>query len=328
LQIRGVGIDVSMVVAVVPPRLSRASAHFLREVERARLVPLPGAGNTVGRFRFLTDMARIDLAVARLIEGHLDAIAILAEAERRAPLDAVMGVWAAKGRDAALAATPIKDGWRLRGAKPYASGASTLTHALVTADTPTGSRLFLIETAGTIRIRPGSWQAVGMRESDSPTVEIDASVVSADSLGDVDWYVRRPGFWHGAVGVAACWLGGAWAVAKPLERANSPHALAHLGAVDAGLAAADALLTAAAREIDEAPFVGGESAERRARRVRAVTEAAASDAIDRVGRALGAGPLCHDADHAQRVADLSVYLRQSHAEVDLARLGELVTRDT
>jgi hypothetical protein len=43
----------------------------------------------------------------------------------------------------------------------------------------------------------------------------------------------------------------------------------------------------------------------------------------RVGRALGAGPLCHDEAHARRVADLTVYLRQHHAEGDLAELGTL-----
>ena len=43
-----------------------------------------------------------------------------------------------------------------------------------------------------------------------------------------------------------------------------------------------------------------------------------------MGRALGAGPLAHDAEHAQRVADLSVYVRQHHGERDLAGLGELL----
>ena len=41
-------------------------------------------------------------------------------------------------------------------------------------------------------------------------------------------------------------------------------------------------------------------------------------------RALGAGPLSHDAAHSRAVADLTVYLRQHHAEKDLARLGEPV----
>ena len=40
-----------------------------------------------------------------------------------------------------------------------------------------------------------------------------------------------------------------------------------------------------------------------------------------VGRALGAGPLAHDREHATRVADLTVYLRQHHGERDLAALG-------
>ena len=33
-----------------------------------------------------------------------------------------------------------------------------------------------------------------------------------------------------------------------------------------------------------------------------------------------------DATHAQRVADLTVYVRQSHAERDLAALGLLAAR--
>jgi hypothetical protein len=49
-----------------------------------------------------------------------------------------------------------------------------------------------------------------------------------------------------------------------------------------------------------------------------------SEVMQRVGRALGAGPLCHDQAHTRRVADLTVYLRQHHAERNLAELGALV----
>ena len=49
----------------------------------------------------------------------------------------------------------------------------------------------------------------------------------------------------------------------------------------------------------------------------------ATEVMARVGRALGAGPLCHDEVHSRRVADLTVYLRQHHAERDLAELGAL-----
>ena len=54
-------------------------------------------------------------------------------------------------------------------------------------------------------------------------------------------------------------------------------------------------------------------------RVRGLLSAALCTAIpvSRTGRGLGPGPLCHDGGHAQRVADLTTYIRQSHAERDL-----------
>ena len=40
-------------------------------------------------------------------------------------------------------------------------------------------------------------------------------------------------------------------------------------------------------------------------------------------RALGPAPLCQDGGPAQRVADLAIYVRQSHAERDLEQLARL-----
>ena len=48
--------------------------------------------------------------------------------------------------------------------------------------------------------------------------------------------------------------------------------------------------------------------------------------MDRVGRALGPGPLAHDADHAALVADLTVYIRQHHGERDLEQLGRRLSQ--
>jgi len=44
--------------------------------------------------------------------------------------------------------------------------------------------------------------------------------------------------------------------------------------------------------------------------------------LQHAGRALGAATLCHDAQVARLMADLPVFMRQSHAERDLAALGE------
>jgi hypothetical protein len=49
--------------------------------------------------------------------------------------------------------------------------------------------------------------------------------------------------------------------------------------------------------------------------------AAAETVLGIVDHALGPAPLAFDPDHAQRVADLRLYLRQHHAERDAAALG-------
>ena len=59
---------------------------------------------------------------------------------------------------------------------------------------------------------------------------------------------------------------------------------------------------------------------------------AVNDVLARVGdkwtmrviMALGAGPLCRDAGFAQVMADLPVFIRQSHAERDQAAHGQSV----
>lgn len=290
-------------------------------------VPLPGSGRTWERFQTLHGLGREDLALARLAEGHADAVAILAELGASAPAPGERwGVWAAQPPGARLTARPGTDGlWQLDGVKPYCSGAHSCTHALVTADTEEGRRLFALATAvpGYAPV-PGTWQAVGMAGSDTPDVRFTG--VPAVPVGGVDAYVGRPGFAHGGIGVAACWLGGARGVADTLfasaaRRAPDLIAAAHLGAVDVALHGAECVLRIAAAEIDADPADRGGDAALRAMRARAAVERVSTLVLDHVGRALGAGPLCHDARHARRVADLTVYLRQHHGDRDLAALG-------
>jgi hypothetical protein len=53
-----------------------------------------------------------------------------------------------------------------------------------------------------------------------------------------------------------------------------------------------------------------------------MVETAANTTMEACGRAVGATPFCHDAAFARHMADLPVFLRQSHAERDLAELGK------
>ncbi|MFC4034960.1 acyl-CoA dehydrogenase [Streptomyces polygonati] len=296
--------------------------------------PLPGSGRTAERFAALASVAAEDLSAARLVEGHVDAVAILAELGGPEPaVGQLWGVWAAEPPGEGLKAVRTQDGWSLSGLKRYCSGAHSCTHALVTARAGDGRRLFAVSTGvgegGATGYRPvaGSWQAIGMAGSDTPDVGFED--VAAVPVGGVDAYVTRAGFQHGGIGVAACWLGGARAVGGELLRAAArrgpdPITDAHLGAVDMRLHAAEAVLRQAAAEIDDDPFDKGGTARVRSLRVRAFVESVCADVLTHVGRATGAGPLCHDERHARAATDLAVYIRQHHAERNLAELGALV----
>ncbi len=305
-----------------------------RWLATARLdLPLPGSGHTARRWAELTELAEIDIVSARLAEAHVDAVAILAELGGQPPRpDQLWGVWAAESPDAVLRARNSGDVITLEGTKAWCSGAGLCTHALVTARMHDDTRgLFAVDLdQPAVRPMQSTWRNPGMQDSDTRSVQF--CDVTAVPVGQPAGYLARPGFWHGAAGVAACWLGGAKAVAAPLYRAGgdpspNPHVLAHLGAVDAAIAASEAVLFSVACHVDADPADRSGQAEMLARRARAIVESAAEEAVTRTGRALGPGPLALDGQHAGRVADLMMYVRQSHAEHDLAALGRLVGTD-
>lgn len=296
--------------------------------EQLDLLPLPGHGRTLERWRALARVAGCDLGLAKLYEGHTDALAVLAEcgAAQHAH-DGIWGMWAAEPPDA-RAHIVARHGERvqLQGRKAWCSGALQIDRALLTAWENDQPQLVAIELSHpSQRIQAEQWQAVGMASTASVTVEFDNSPGLA--IGTPGQYLSRPGFWQGGAGIAACWYGAAEALAGYLrEHCNKPrpdpHADAHLGAVDAALYGARAALRECAAWIDQHPQ---DDASFEVRRTRAQIEQAVEQVIQHVGRALGATPFCRSSHFARLSADLPVYLRQSHAERDLAELGQQVT---
>ncbi|WP_437342760.1 acyl-CoA dehydrogenase [Pseudomonas putida] len=296
--------------------------------EQLDLLPLPGHGRTLERWRALARVAGCDLGLAKLYEGHTDALAVLAEcgAAQHAH-DGIWGMWAAEPPDA-RAHIVARHGERvqLQGRKAWCSGALQIDRALLTAWENDQPQLVAIELSHpSQRIQAEQWQAVGMASTASVTVEFDNSPGLA--IGTPGQYLSRPGFWQGGAGIAACWYGAAEALAGYLrEHCNKPrpdpHADAHLGAVDAALYGARAALRECAAWIDQH---SQDDASFEVRRTRAQIEQAVEQVIQHVGRALGATPFCRSSHFARLSADLPVYLRQSHAERDLAELGQQVT---
>lgn len=293
--------------------------------------PLPASGRTRARFAVLARLAADDLTTARVVEAHLDAVAVLAEhgtpPEALDP-SATWGVYAAEAPDVRLDAVPVRDGWELTGTKPWCSLAGRLSHALVTAHTGAGRRLFRVALrAPGVDVVEGAWHSRGL--VDVPSGPVRFTAVAADPVGDAGWYLRRPGFAHGGAGVAACWFGGAVGVARALRGGTrEPDQLArwHRGSVALDLDVARLALDAAAEAID-----GGRAQGPAGERVAALTRAHVAGAAERVltavGHALGPAPLTLDAAHAARVADLTVYLRQHHAERDVAALADPAPHD-
>lgn len=292
-------------------------------------LPLPGRGTTLERWRCLAAVAARDLGLAKLFEGHTDALAILAELGGPPARPASRwAVWAAQAPDARVQAVRVEGrSARLFGVQAWCSGAHAVTDALVVAWLDGEPWLAAVPIGGPQTASSTErWHAVGMRATASGDVRFENA--PAVLIGAPHAYVRRPGFWHGGAGIAACWFGAAAGLARRLREAVAarpdPHRLAHLGAADVALAGAVALLRETARLIDANPHADLQAA---ALRVRLCVEATVDIVLASVGRALGAAPYCRDAAFARALADLPVFVRQSHAERDLAALGEAVAHD-
>lgn len=307
---------------------SSTPGMMLRRLADAGLdrLPLPGGGSTLRRWRMLAAVAAWDLSLAKLYEGHTDALAILAELGGRAPAGSLWGVWCAEAPSArAVISGDTSDGARVRlgGAKAWCSGAADLSHALLSA-WDTHGRPWLVSVdlrQEGIHIDDSGWEAVGMARTGTALLRFDG--VEAHCLGDSGAYLRRPGFWHGGAGIAACWYGAAAELARMLHDAGGTrdaHRLAHMGAADTCLAAARALLHASAQAIDARP---GDDAAALALRARLAVDACAGEIMAQVGQALGAAPFCRDRRFARLMADLPVFLRQGHARRDQAALGQI-----
>ena len=303
----------------------------------ARLVgataPLPGEGRTARLWELLATIASVDLEVARTVEPHIDALAILAQLPESPPLAMVgadalstWGVFASEGGPSRVFAQRSDSGWLLTGTKAWCSLATIVSHALVTAHTgETTRRLFAVDLdTAQVQTDFGPWHARGLQRVVSAPVHFDRA--HGVPIGPDEWYLERPGFQWGGIGVAACWFGGAVGVARTLHaraRRREPDLLAQvpIGMVDRALWSARLALSEAADAVDA--HLPAEEMKRIAKRTRGVVAESAERVLGCAAAAMGPEPMTNDPLHAQRVADLQVYLQQHHAGRNDAALGRI-----
>jgi alkylation response protein AidB-like acyl-CoA dehydrogenase len=288
----------------------------------ALALPLPGQGATPLRHDALMRWGAKDLSLARIAEAHTDALAILAEAGQATRPNGLYGVWASDGPAGRLTYTRLANGdWILQGTKQFCSGANFLEAALVTAQGEQGILLLdvTLDDAG-IKPQPSGWESAAMADTNTVAVDFrDVQVPATRVVGGANWYLTRPGFWHGAVGPAACWAGGAQSLIEAATRLGrkDPHSRAQVGALQSLGWALRAYLDQSGREIDEDPEDKTGEARVRALKVRHLVERACTEVLDRFGRATGPQLLAHDAHVARQHVALTLYIRQCHAERDL-----------
>lgn len=335
--------------------LDRAGAFPAEEFARIAAagllaVPLPRGqgglglgterGGTAPLMRLLAEMGRGSLAMGRVYEGHVNALALIhifGTPEQRAiyatdarDRDMLFGVWNTGAADD-VRIFPLGGGrYRLEGAKTFSSGAGYVQRAFANGKLPDGGWQMCIVPMDEVETRtdPSWWQVSGMRSSVSYKVDFTGVEVTEHAmLGQPGDYTRQPWLTGGAIRFAAVQFGGAQALHDAtrvwlhmLHRTDDPYQRARIGEMAIAIETGRLWLAGAAAVMDD-PASETERIIAYANMTRT--------AISRIGTAMmqwaeeavgarGMQPPCP----VERIArDLSVYLRQPAPDAALADVG-------
>ena len=278
----------------------------------------------------LLALGRTDIPLSRLAEGHVDALRIIVQAGAMPVPDALYGVWASRSQRTGVQAHRANGRLVLDGTIRFASGAGILDRALVPVWLSSDEHLLVDLAVAGLPIEDGHWVTSAMEVSRSHTIPVEQVTVAAeDQIGPTNFYLSRPAFFPGGVGVAACWAGGAARIADlTLARVPEPSAAlqTRLGRIRVQLAAAAALVDTAARRLDDMLGVG-EPDPGALRALSTETRAGVATAVHAVleeaHRVAGPAGLAFDENLTRAVHDLRLYVLQQNADADEQFLGGL-----
>lgn len=300
---------------------------------------------TLDLLRILWHIGRGNLAVGRLYEGHVNALQLVnwfgtekqkaryfADAEA-GQLFAVWNTQAANG----IHFDADGDGWKMRGAKTFCSGAGSVTRPIVTGESPTGWQMAVVPTElAKLEIDRSWWQPMGMRASASFAVDFGGTTLnSGDLLGKAGDYYQQPAFSGGAIRFCAVQLGGAAAIGeqtrrflRAVGRADDAFQRARVGRMTMKVQSGWQWLTDAARMWDECgeSLLAGDAATAArmvafAAMMRLATEEICLETMQLCEQSVGARGLMKTEPFERLTRDLTIYLKQPHLDEIAGRVG-------
>ncbi|MGA1809673.1 MULTISPECIES: acyl-CoA dehydrogenase family protein [Sphingobium] len=281
----------------------------------------------------LREVGRGDLSIARLYEGHVNALSLfewygvpdqfrwLANALDRG---AWFGVWATEPSPGVRLTRETVPS--LLGEKIFASGAGGLDYALVTAASEgEHRRLVIVRADEKVRADLSGWRVRGMRASVSGRYVLDDVTVEPDMLlGKPGDYDQDPRFTAGAWRFCAAQLGGIEALVTEIRRSmrdaarEDPVQRARFADATVAVRTAGFWVAEAAQRFAS----GHDDAVAVARMTRGVVEDAGFIVMEAAARILGTQSALDGQRADKIVRDLSLYLRQAgpdHARDEAAK---------
>ncbi len=312
-------------------------AESLALLRQADLLNDAGSISPQRTARFLMRIAGANLSVARLLEGHINALRLieihgspelLSDVRRKVRDGALLGVWGADGTPPLSLDTTSR---LLEGCKTYASGLGSVTHAVVTVDVASGVQLCLVDVQEAARQMPDTWTMSGMRATrsgdfDFTGIEMDHSMC----VGAPDVYLCEPGFIGGVWRTAALQLGAAAGLLdvaarqlRQMDRFGAEAQIARLTNVAIRVLGGERLVARAAEFAEhDAGRKAPESAVALSGSARLLSEEIGLQAIAAVEQSLGLSHFERDSESGRIARDLAVYMRQAGRDALLTRVGK------
>lgn len=271
-------------------------------------------------------LGRANLAVARLFEGHVNAVKLVmlygtasvqAKIAMAVRKGALMGVWGADG-PRPVTVRISGDRLLLDGGKRFASGLGLVSLAVLSAVDPDGAnRLVVAPADDPARADSSSWRVSGMRGTASGDFDASGLVLALDAaLGGPNAYHLEPHFQGGVWRYAAAQLGGLEALVEAMRhdlatrgRLAEPQQAARFARGVMACETARLWVHAAALAV-ESPGADPATATQSVL-ARLVVERAAGETMAEVDRALGAASYFTDHPVERLRRDLAFYLRQA-----------------